>query len=190
VFSPEFVACVDIDAADAMQRDTWESVSATSTINRMLGFEWKYTLADNDLVKVVSATAMAGVDVAFPLLDESLVEFSLGLPSDWKLRGLTLRWFFKEALRGFLPDAIIRKKKHGFGLPFGEWALTDRALSALARDSMRSLAYRGIFDRAFLRELVDHLLPEHPGYYGEMLWIAMVLEQWMRAHAPEWRLAR
>ena len=39
------------------------------------------------------------------------------LPPEYKLKGLTLRWFFKEALRGFLPDEIIAKKKHGFGLP-------------------------------------------------------------------------
>ena len=45
----------------------------------------------------------------------------MGLPPDWKLRPFKLRWFFKEALRGFLPDEIITKKKHGFGLPFGVW---------------------------------------------------------------------
>jgi asparagine synthase (glutamine-hydrolysing) len=31
--------------------------------------------------------------------------------------------FFKEALRGFLPDEIIVKNKQGFGLLFGVWAL-------------------------------------------------------------------
>ena len=25
---------------------------------------------------------------------------------------------------------------------------------------------------------------EHPGYYGEMIWISMMLEQWLRAQAP------
>ena len=52
-------------------------------------------------------------------LDDALLEFSCRLPVEYKLRGLKLRWFFKEALRGFLPDEIITKKKHGFGLPFG-----------------------------------------------------------------------
>jgi asparagine synthase (glutamine-hydrolysing) len=190
VFDPAFLAAVDTGMPAAMQRATWRRIDAHSTINRTLGFEWKYTLADNDLVKVVGATTLAGVDVAFPLLDEKLIEFSLGLPPAWKLKGLTLRWFFKEALRGFLPDAIIRKKKHGFGLPFGVWALGDAGLNALARDSLRSLADRGIMNREFLRDLADRWLREHPAYYGEMLWIAMMLEQWMRVHAPEWRFSR
>jgi Asparagine synthase len=32
-------------------------------------------------------------------------------------------------LRGFLPDEIITKKKQGFGLPFGVWALRDQRLA-------------------------------------------------------------
>jgi hypothetical protein len=37
----------------------------------------------------------------------------MALPADWKLRRFKLRWFFKEALRGFLPDEIISKSKKG-----------------------------------------------------------------------------
>ena len=39
----------------------------------------------------------------------------------------------------------------------------------------------------FVRQLLDELLPAHPGYYGEMVWILMMLEQWLRGHAPDWR---
>ncbi len=31
-------------------------------------------------------------------------------------------------------------------------------------------------------------LAEHPGYYGEMVWILMMLEQWFMAKAPYFRL--
>ena len=36
----------------------------------------------------------------------------------------------------------------------------------------------------FVERLVGKLVFEHPGYYGEMIWIAMMLEQWLRAKAP------
>ncbi|HAF54216.1 MAG TPA: asparagine synthase, partial [Thauera sp.] len=65
--------------------------------------------ADNDLPKVIGTTQLAGVEVAFPLLSDELTDFSTTLPPEWKLKRLTLRWFFKEALRGFLPDEIIAK---------------------------------------------------------------------------------
>ena len=147
-----------------------------------------FTLADSDLPKVRGTTALAGVGVRFPFLADEVLAFSLKLPADYKLKGLKLRWFFKEALRGFLPDEIITKKKQGFGLPFGLWATKHAGLKALALDSLASLRERGIVRPDFITTLVEKRLPEHPGYYGEMVWILMMLEQWLRGHdspAPE-----
>jgi asparagine synthase (glutamine-hydrolysing) len=127
--------------------------------------------------------------LGFPLLDDRLLEFSMRLPPSYKVRGVKLRWFFKEALRGFLPDEIITKKKHGFGLPFGVWAVRHPDLGKLAGDSLHRLAERGVVRADFIDQLLKTHLPAHPGYYGEMVWILMMLEQWLRAKAPDWRLA-
>ena len=115
-----------------------------------------------------------------PVLDQRLVDFSLRLPTEYKLNGLKLRWFFKEALLGFLPDEILTKRKQGFGLPFGVWANRHVALCELATESLRSLACRGIVRRSFIDDLLRNHLPAHPGYYGEMVWILMMLEQWIQ----------
>ncbi|MFY9514099.1 MAG: asparagine synthase C-terminal domain-containing protein [Rubrivivax sp.] len=189
VLTPAFLAQVNAQGPAQQERDVWSESGGASLVNRMLAFDWRYTLAENDLPKVRGAAELAGVTVGYPLLDQDLVEFSEQLSSDDKLRRLKLRWFFKEALRGFLPDEIITKKKQGFGLPFGVWATRDAALKALAVDSVRGLGERGIVRREFTSDLVDHYLPEHPGYYGSMVWILMMLEQWFRAHAPDYKLA-
>lgn len=188
VLEQDFLRRVDALAPQKQQRQVWASIKADALVDRMLAFDWRYTLADTDLPKVVGTTALAGVDVGFPMLDEDLLAFSERLPTDYKLRGLTLRWFFKEALRGFLPDEIITKKKQGFGLPFGVWATRDDDLRALAHDSLGSLAMRGIVRPAFIQDLLTTRLPEHPGYYGEMVWILMMLEQWLRSRRPNYRL--
>ena len=86
-----------------------------------------------------------------------------------------------------MPAEIITKQKKGFGLPFGVWANRHPALQALAADSVRSFAQRGVVRPEFVRRLLDELLPAHPGYYGELVWILMMLEQWLRGHAPDWR---
>ena len=116
------------------------------------------------------------------------MQFSAQLPDAYKLKGLKLRWFFKEALRGFLPDEILTKKKQGFGLPFGVWLMRHAPLKALAHDSLASLSGRGIVRPVFIRQLLEQRLPEHPGYYGEMVWILMMLEQWLQAHAPDFEM--
>jgi len=54
---------------------------------------------------------------------------------------------------------------------------------------VRSFATRGVVQPEYVRVLLDERLPAHPGYYGEMLWILMMLEQWLRVHAPRWTMA-
>ena len=183
IFTPEFLAGVDTGLPLQHQRETWQGIHTGALINHMLAWDWKYTLSDNDLPKVIGTTDLAGLDVGFPLLADELVDFSLTIPPDWKLKGLTLRWFFKEALRGFLPDEIIAKKKHGFGLPFGIWACQHPGLKALARDTLGTLKQRGIVRPAFIDELLATHLPAHPGYYGEMVWILMTMELWFQQHS-------
>ncbi len=188
VLTPAFLARVAPDHDARAARTEWQRSSGASLVNRMLAFDWKYTLADNDLPKVTGTTGLGGIAVAFPLLADELVDFSLRLPTDYKLRGQALRWFFKEALRGFLPDEIIVKRKQGFGLPFGVWALRDRALAKLADDALASFGTRGVVAPAFMQRLRTELLPAHPGYYGELVWIIAMLEFWLQSHRPDWRL--
>lgn len=180
VLTPGLLAQIDLTEPDRHMRGTWEESQGAGLINRMLAYDWRYTLADSDLPKVRGATQMAGIAVAYPLLSDAITDFSMRLSPDWKLKGMKLRWFFKEALRGFLPDEIITKKKKGFGLPFGVWASQDPALKALAEESLRQLAGRGIVREDFVSRLIKEYLPEHPAYYGEMVWILTILEQWLR----------
>ncbi len=180
VFTGDFIGSVDTQAPIEQQRAIWRAAIARSPTNRQLAFDWRYTLAECDLPKVVGTTQLAGIEVGFPMLDQHLLDFSMRLPVDYKLNGLKLRWFFKEALRGFLPDEILTKKKQGFGLPFGVWTAKNDALKALAEDSVRGLVDRRILRAEFVDALFSRHLYEHPGYYGEMIWISMMLEQWLR----------
>ena len=180
----DFLAQVDISSPLHHQRSVWAASQANNNTNRELAFDWRYTLAESDLPKVCGTTRLAGLEVGFPMLDDDLLAFSLRLPVDYKLKGLKLRWFFKAALRGFLPDEILVKKKQGFGLPFGVWLTRHEALRELAAESVHGLVERKVLRRDFVDALLGKLVFEHPGYYGEMIWIAMMLEQWLRAKAP------
>ena len=189
VLAPGFLAQVSAASVIEQQRGVWALAQARDGVDRHLAFDWRYTLAECDLPKVVGTTALAGISVGFPMLDDALVAFSTRLPADYKLRGNKLRWFFKEALRGFLPDGVITKKKQGFGLPFGVWMVQHDGLRRMADDALKALVARGLLRQAFSQRLLMQLLPEHPHYYGTMVWILIMLEHWLRAHAPGWKLA-
>ena len=179
VFAPEFLSSIDAAHPHQLMLETHAPYADASLINQMLAIDLRFVLADGDLPKVTRMCELAGVDVAFPMLDERLVEFSQRLPADLKLRGTQLRWFFKQALLDFLPPQVITKEKHGFGLPVGTWLLEHRPLFDLAADSIGLLRNRGIVQPRFLDELLGPRLREHPAYFGTMVWVLMMLGLWL-----------
>lgn len=180
VFTEEFLTTVNAGYPAILLNEIYHQTEANSLINRMLAFDRKFTLADNDLPKVAKACELAGMDVAFPLISDEIVAFSLRLEPQLKLKGTKLRYFFKEALRGFLPEEIIAKQKHGFGLPFGVWLQHHKPLQTLASDSLSDLKSRNIIRADFIDKLLGHHLGEHASYHGTMVWVLMMLEQWYR----------
>jgi len=181
VLTPEFLAMVDVEHPRRLLQVTFAPFAAESLINQMLGIDFRFTLTDNDLPKVTQMCDLAGIDVAFPLLDDRLIAFSTRLPADMKLRRTQLRWFFKQALSDFLPNEIIRKKKHGFGLPVGQWLGSHKPLFDLAMSAIEPLVSRGIVRRRFVDDLVGTHMKREPGYYGVMLWLLMMLGLWLES---------
>ncbi|MBK8535857.1 MAG: asparagine synthase, partial [Candidatus Competibacteraceae bacterium] len=182
VFSPDFLAQVNTAEPLMLKRAAFSAPHHASLLNRMLYLDWHFTLHDNDLVKVNTACRLAGIEVAYPLLDDDLVALSCRIPSAQKLRGSTLRWFYKQAVRDFLPHAILTKKKQGFGLPFGIWTRSEPRLLAITDDALESLKQRGWFQPAFLDRVRQLHRQAHASYYGEMVWILTMLELWLRAN--------
>ena len=182
VFTPEFLSRINTEEPLNLQREVYQGAHSNSDLNRHLALDMKFTLADNDLPKVGGVCEIAGMNVAYPLLDDRLVDFAAALPDELKVNKLKLRWFFKEALKDFLPDEIINKTKHGFGLPFGLWIEQHAPLRELVDHSLGNLKQRGIIAPAFIDQLNGDLMKEHASYYGVSIWILVILEQWLEAH--------
>lgn len=187
-FSPEKILS---DAAahkrDLLQvpRQHYNNAQAHSELNRLLYIDIKMTLGDNDLPKVARAAELAGVNVRFPLLDAPLADFSGRLPAHLKVRRLKKRYLFKKATAGLLPEAILRKKKHGFGLPIGLWLKEHPLWRGLAEDVLLdSQTYqRGYFQRSFVEDLFRWMDADNSTYYGDLLWLFLMCELWHRQHA-------
>jgi len=182
MFTDDFLASVDTELPLQLERDIYHRPKEATALNRMLYLDWQHTLADNDLRKVSRMCHLAGIDVAYPMLDEAVVDLSCRIPSRMKLKGQQLRYFYKQAVRDFLPGEIIGKKKQGFGLPFGVWMAEHPGLQALANDNLMSLRQRGIFLPAFIDKAIKLHSEGHAAYYGELIWILVMLELWLASH--------
>lgn len=182
VWHPDFLASIRADHPDDVMTPVYQEPETDNYLDRLLYFDWQFVLADNDLRKVNGACALAGVDVSYPMLDTEVVDFSLRLPPELKVRGQHLRPFYKAATRGFLPDEILDKEKHGFGLPFGLWLKTDPGLRELVLGSLAALKRRGIVRAGFLDDVMREHQAGHASYYGYVIYDLVMLEQWLAAH--------
>ncbi|MBW8306153.1 MAG: asparagine synthase [Thiobacillus sp.] len=182
IFAADFIRAVDPSLTDAALSEVYDRTSSDHYINRLMHLDLKFTLADNDLRKVGTMTEAAGIEVHYPLLDDRLVAFANHLPVDYKVRGQKLRWFFKEALDDLLPEKIINKTKHGFGLPFGVWSTQYAPLGDIVGDSLSDFKKRGLIQPAYLDHMLAMQRGQHASYYGVMIWVVMMLEQWLAAN--------
>lgn len=183
IFSNDFLRLVDETAPLALLRSIYQRPLHASDLNRMLYLDWQITLADNDLRKVSHMCALAGVEVAYPMLDDALVELSCKIPSTWKIEGGKLRHFYKQALKDWLPRETISKTKQGFGLPFGVWMKSYNPLRELAYDNLLKLKSRGLIRPEFIDKAITMHQSEHAAYYGELVWILTVFELWLSSHS-------
>lgn len=181
IFSSDFIAQVNTQMPLDIARDLYERHDEATDLSRMLYLDWQITLADNDIRKVSHMCALAGVNVAYPMLDDELVAFSCQVPSDWKLANGDLRHFYKESFKNWLPDATINKSKQGFGLPFGVWMQEYAPLREMAYDNLLKLKARGFIKPEFIDKTIAMHQSEHAAYYGELVWILTVFELWMTA---------
>ncbi|MCV2886033.1 asparagine synthase-related protein [Aestuariibacter sp. AA17] len=183
MFTHEFLNNVDDSLPEAMQVERYEQCNGEHIVDKMLFLDWKFTLADNDLVKVSKMCELAGIDVAYPMLEKELVEFSCSVPADTKLPGTELRDFYKKACEGFLADETLNKSKHGFGLPFGVWLKENAALKDIATTALEKFKARGIVKDSLIEQALEAHNNVHAGYYGELIWIMVILELWLSEHA-------
>ncbi|MBN2304478.1 MAG: asparagine synthase (glutamine-hydrolyzing) [Anaerolineae bacterium] len=136
-------------------------------------------LPDDLLIKADRSSMAPSLEARAPFLDHKLVELAARIPSNLKLRGGVTKHILKQAAAGLLPDDIIYRPKHGFGVPLGRWfreGLRDYAHNVLLDSG--TLA-RGYFHEAAIR----HLLDEHTNGqrdHGQRIWTLLTFEWWHR----------
>lgn len=184
IFEPEFAANIDTRRPIEGMTRVYKTAPDCTLLNRMMHYDWHFTLADSDLRKVITMCNLAGVQVSFPMLDPEVIDLSLRVPTAEKMHGRELRSFYKQAMANFLPHEVINKQKHGFGLPFGAWLKEHAPLRELIFGHLQRLAERGIVKRSFLEKIVNEHETGDAGYYGYAIWDFAMLEAWLTAHRP------
>jgi asparagine synthase (glutamine-hydrolysing) len=161
-------------------------VPEADPISRMIYQHCKYYLAGQNLVAVDRASMACGLEVRAPFLDPALVELTGRIPPQLKLRGWQMKHILKRALRGRLPESVLRRRKQGFGVPVGPWLrgpLRGVLEQRLAPDRVARL---GLFDPAVTNRLVaEHI--EGRRDHRKLLWALLMFDAWRAHYLPQAR---
>ncbi len=113
----------------------WEGCQNDDPVDRTLQFYTEIYLQDGILQKADRASMMNSLEVRSPLLDLEVADFARRLPHRFKLRGGTTKYLLKLAAKPLLPEAVLQRKKKGFGSPVGKWLRSGR-IAPLASGGM------------------------------------------------------
>jgi asparagine synthase (glutamine-hydrolysing) len=183
----DFRASLEDEFPIEVARRHYRQAGEISPLNRLLYVDLKLAVSDNDLFKVNRMAERHGIQVRYPYLDSHVGIASGRIPAGLKVKGWSKRYIFKQAFAKFLPEEILSKKKHGFGLPTGDWLRNHPGFRELARSLLldsRSIQ-RGYFQRSALEGLLKTHDEERGGYFGSHIWNFMMLELWHRTHADQ-----
>ncbi|MCG8503952.1 MAG: asparagine synthase-related protein [Sphingomonadales bacterium] len=182
VLQERLIAEIDDGVPVRLATEAFDRPADGDRVQRMMSLDLQFALANNDLRKVTRMCRLAGVSVRFPMLDPELTAFAAGLPASLLMPAGRLRGFYKDSMAGFLPQAIIDKPKHGFGLPFTTWVVRDDGLRQMVGDLLAGMRKRRIMTDAYLDQLQAALHAEALTGLQDSAWDIAVLELWLERH--------
>ena len=177
-FDAELLAQICPGAAHRTSIDSYLSPTQPHAVARLVEANMRSYLPDDLLVKADRCSMQASLEARAPFLDHQLAEYAATIPFNLKMKGSRTKHILKEAARGLLPDEIIERKKHGFGLPLGAWLRRD---IAPVRDILlsRRARERGLLETSVVKRLIS----EHESGrrdHNRQLWALLSLEEWQR----------
>jgi asparagine synthase (glutamine-hydrolysing) len=118
------------------------------------------------------------LEVREPLLDHELMGWVSGLPVDFKLRGSEGKYLLKKAMEPYLPNDVLYRKKMGFSVPLAAWFRGPLAATIRSVVLGERLASTGMFNQAFLRDVVEvHQSGRRD--YSVILWTVLMFDAFL-----------
>lgn len=149
--------------------------------SRMMYWDVLNYLPDDILCKVDRAAMANSLETRIPFLDPRVVDVSLRLPLNMKIRENQGKWALRQILYKYVPKELIERPKTGFSIPLGLWLrgpLRDWAEALLDEQRLRDEGY-------FYPDMVSRLWAEHINGkkdWGTKLWSILMFQSWYEAN--------
>jgi len=145
---------------------------------KMLYTDMEIILPHKFLEKVDKVNMYHSIEARVPLLDNDLVDYVACLPHSLKIKKSTTKYFFRDVLKGIVPDEILSAQKSSFGTPISEWLKTT--LYNYAMDQFNKGEKEGLpLDFTMIKTLLQNHKSNSNSAASGIIWRTLVLTIWM-----------
>jgi asparagine synthase (glutamine-hydrolysing) len=159
----------DGETASGILKYYFDRCRTADSLNQLMYVDIKTSLPDDLLALTDKMTMAASIECRAPFVDHELVELTSRMPSQLKVRGLSMKYLLKRVVSPWLPKEILQRKKRGFGAPIGAWLRRDLEKLVLETLSEEQVKKRGLFNWPIIEGVIaahknhrsdhtDHLL--------------------------------
>ena len=173
LLDPQFVARHDLNQARKKDNSLRTTLLLDVTQNRL-----PMHLRVGDRV-----TSAFSLESRCPYLDHRIIEFSFSLPETQKIRNGQTKYVMRNAMKGFIPESVRRRKKLGTPIPLERWM---KDLREEIREVFNSSKFRerGYFNQPAILEAFDRYCEGKLSRigrqsYADMFWRILNLELWL-----------
>jgi asparagine synthase (glutamine-hydrolysing) len=147
-------------------------------IERMMLLDARTYLPDDILAKVDRASMSVSLEVRVPLLNHRVVELAWRMPLAMKLRRGMTKWPLRQILYRYVPQRLLDRPKHGFGVPLATWLrgpLRDWATDLLNSDTIKQNGW--IEPEPVVQRWREHLDGRRD--WSASLWAVLMFQSWL-----------
>ena len=159
--------------------EEFSRAGAETFLDKVLRMDITSLIVDDPVKRVDNMTMAWGLEARVPFMDYQLVEHALSIPEHLKLKEGG-KGPLKYLARGRIPNSIIDRKKGYFPMPALKYVQGD--FLTFMSDILNSTACvnRGIFDRKYVKKLIDNPRDYMTALNGSRLWHLALLEFWLQ----------
>ena len=126
----------------------------------------------NDYLLTEDRMSMShSVEERVPFLDRDLVEFAFSIPAKMKMRSNQTKYLLRKAMKEFLPDQILTKKKWGF--TFNPYLQYQKDLKSTAERILTKerIEKDGIFNYEYIKSIFEARPHPRMRWHYNFIWI-------------------
>jgi len=149
-----------------------------SFIEQVMFADFSVKMAD-DFLLVDDRMSMAhSFESRVPFLDKEMIEFSFNIPVDLKIKDINGKYLLRKAMKGILPDSVLKKEKHGFAS--GTYSTYLRELKEYAMQKLPegNLVKKGYFKKNYIEKVLNEIPNPKLTPHYDVIWNLLAFEIW------------